>query len=89
MNFVTAGDRSALTPPARARSTSPRSNAAAPSCTAASDDAQVMSRGIAGPMRPSTKATRPAATLPVVPRMAASAPLFVIRSRYSEPLIPA
>ena len=88
MNLVTAGDRIALTPPASARSTSPRWSAAPASCTAASDDAQVMSSGIAGPMSPSAKEIRPAATLPAVPRYAMSAPLLAIRSRYSQPLIP-
>ena len=68
INFVTAGESAACTPPAKAKSTSPRCRLATAWCTETNDDAHVMSSGTAGPMKPSTNAIRPTATLPVVPK---------------------
>ena len=61
-------DSVAFTPPARARFTSPRLKAAAAWWTAAKEDAQATSTGIAGPSKPKTKATRPAPMLLEVPK---------------------
>ena len=65
---VNPGDSTALTPPTRARSTSPCRNPATAWCAATSDAAQLSITGIVGPWRPSLKATRPTAMLPAVPR---------------------
>ena len=65
---ATGSERVALTPAARAISTSPRCNAATARWTAAREDAQAMSTGRAGPSSPRTKATRPAVRLPLVPK---------------------
>ena len=58
-NLTKLCDSVAFTPPARARSTSPHCNAATAWCTAARDDAQAISTGMAGPSKPRAKATRP------------------------------
>ena len=55
------------TPPASARSDSPRWSPVTAWCIATSDDEQAVSTAIAGPSRPSAKATRPMAVLKEVP----------------------
>ena len=68
ISLVNPGDRTALTPPTRARSTSPCRNPATAWCAATSDAAQLSMTGIVGPSRPRLKATRPTVMLPAVPR---------------------
>ena len=60
-------ERMTLTPPASARSASPRWRPATAWCVATSDDEQAVSTAIAGPPRPSANATRPMAVLRDVP----------------------
>ena len=60
-------DRIVCTPPASARSASPRNRADTAWCTATSDEEHAVSSAIAGPSRPSAKATRPMAVLKDVP----------------------
>ena len=55
------------TPPANARSDSPRCSPATAWCTAASDEEQAVSTARAGPCSPSANATRPMAVLKDVP----------------------
>ena len=66
------GSRMRLTPATTARSASPCCNAMAASCVATSEDEQAVSTAIAGPWRPSMKASRPLMPLRLVPRLAYS-----------------
>ena len=56
-----------FTPPARARSASPRCRPVTAWWVATKDDEQAVSTAIAGPPSPSAKATRPIAVLREVP----------------------
>ena len=58
---VTSGIRMAFTPPASARSASPRWSPTAAWCMATSDDEHAVSTAIAGPSSPRVKAIRPMA----------------------------
>ena len=60
-------DRIVCTPPASARSASPRCRPETAWWVATSDDEQAVSSAMAGPVRPSAKATRPMAVLNEVP----------------------
>ena len=60
-------DRMAWTPPASARSASPRCSPVTAWCTATSDEEHAVSTAIAGPCSPSANATRPMAVLNDVP----------------------
>ena len=66
---VPIGDRIAFTPPASARSLSPRWRLTTAWCSATSDDEHAVSTAIAGPSRPSVNATRPIAVLWLLPVM--------------------
>ena len=60
-------DRMMFTPPASARSASPRCRPVTARCVATNDDEQAVSTASAGPPRPSANATRPMAVLSDVP----------------------
>ncbi|CAM5517874.1 hypothetical protein SGRIM128S_08436 [Streptomyces griseomycini] len=80
-----------VTPPARAREHSPERRARTARCRATSDDEHAVSTVSAGPCSPSVYATRPEATLgvvPVSPNPAAPAPASPNRGPYSWAIAP-